>query len=400
MVEYLAREIGTILRSVIPQDKASVPLHEPEFDTLEQDYVLDCLSSGMVSSVGQYVNRFEDELRRWTGTKHVIAVSNGTSALHLCLHALGIGYGDEVLVPALSFVATANAVCHTGAVPHFVDCEKQSLGIDPWKLRDYLQVATEPYHDNKKGTVYFCNRKTKRPIKAIIPMHCFGMPSMMDELNKVAQDYNLLMIEDAAESLGSCYKDKPTGSLGKIAAFSFNGNKIITTGGGGAISTNDPDLAKHCKHLSTTAKLPHPFLYDHNEVGFNYRMPNLNAALGCAQLTHLPKFLEQKRRLAANYIQKFMQLKNVRVFTETSDCQSNYWLNALLIDELVDLDMRDALLTHLNTNGLSCRPVWNLLPKLAHFQNNPCMDISCAQEVECKIINIPSSAYLSSNVKS
>ena len=274
--EDLIDELISAITSVT--GSGPVALHEPEFDGNEWDYIKECLDTNFVSSVGKFVDRFERDLEQYTGAKHVIAVSNGTSALHISLLLAGVEQGDEVLVPALTFVATANAVVYCGANPHFVDSEKESLGIDPEKLKTYLQATTTLIAGQCR------NRSSGRVIRAMVPMHTFGHPSKIKELLEVCKEFNIAMVEDAAESLGSFYSEKHTGTFGLLGTLSFNGNKTITTGGGGAILTDDSTLAKRAKHLSTTAKVPHKWNYVHDEVGYNYRLPNLNAALGCAQL--------------------------------------------------------------------------------------------------------------------
>ena len=294
-----AENVLAALRRVLPDVGGGIALHEPRIAGREWDYVKDCLDSGWVSSVGSYVDRFEDMLAETCGVMHAVATVNGTAALHLALLLAGVGAGDEVLMPSLTFIATANAVSYCGAVPHFVDNDEVSLGIDPDKLEIYLEEIAE----RRDGSVH--NKKTGRRLAALVPMHTFGHPSDMDALNKIAECWNIALIEDAAESLGSTYKEKPAGSLGKLAALSFNGNKIVTTGGGGAVLTNDEELARKAKHLSTAAKVPHKWAFDHDEVGYNYRLPNINAAMGCAQLEQLSGFVSCKRALATRYSQEF-----------------------------------------------------------------------------------------------
>lgn len=376
------------IKTVIPQSrKRPISLHEPCFNGNEWAYVKDCIDSTWVSYVGKYVDRFEDVIAEFTSVKKAVAVVNGTAALQIALKLAGVALGDEVLIPALTFVATANAVVHCGAIPHFVDSEEKTLGIDPHKLRDYLHSIS---HVGSDGCA---NKHTGRKIKATIPMHTFGHPVDLDPLMEVCKEYKIEMVEDAAESLGSYYKGKHTGNWGKLSILSFNGNKTITTGGGGAIITNDEALAKMAKHLTSTAKIPHRWEYCHDYVGYNYRLPNINAALGCAQMEQLPKFLEQKRRLAESYQKAFQKIEGVSFFTEPLHSKSNYWLNVLLLDK-ANLEQRNELLEKTNGIGIMTRPAWTLLNKLDMFRDCLCMDLSCAEDLEARLINIPSSAFL------
>jgi len=376
------------IRSVLPQDrKGPISLHEPCFNGNERIYVQDCIDSTWVSYVGKYVDRFEVMLADFTGVKKAVAVVNGTAALQIALKLADVTPGDEVIVPALTFVATANAVAHCGAIPHFVDSEEKTLGLDPHKLKDYLRDVCKM---NPDGCT---NKYTGRRIKAVVPMHVFGHPVDLDPLVDICHECKLTMIEDAAESLGSFYKSRHTGNWGKLSILSFNGNKTITTGGGGAIITNDENLAKLAKHLTTTAKIPHRWEFRHDYIAYNYRLPNINAALGCAQMEQLPGFLEKKRNLAARYSQAFQKAEGVQFFTEPPDSKSNYWLNAVLLDE-ANLEQRDKLLEKTNDAGIMTRPVWKLLSKLEMFKDCPCMDISCAADLEMRLINIPSSSFL------
>jgi len=305
----------------------------------------------------------------------------------MALLLAGVEAGDEVLVPALSFVATANAVWYCNAKPHFVDSEDSTLGIDPEALRAYLHVSTE----QRNGLCV--NRNTGHTIRAIVPVHIFGHPCRIDELLAVAKDFNLVLIEDAAESLGSFFNGKHTGTFGLLGTLSFNGNKTITTGGGGAILTDNQELAKRAKHLTTTAKIPHRWDYVHDEVGYNYRMPNLNAALGCAQLEQLPEFLSSKRRLFNRYCESLRDVEYVHLFSEPEDCHSNYWLQALLLDDSV-ANQRDPILEATNSAGLMTRPAWTLLHKLTPFQDCPRAPLPIAESLEQRIINLPSSSEL------
>jgi len=375
------------LKSVLPPEQTSVALHEPEFRGNEWSYIKECLDTGWVSSVGAYVDRFERQLAEYIGVKRAVAVVNGTAALHICLLLAGVRPGDEVLLPALTFVATANAVSYCQAIPHLVDVDELTLGMDPAKLRDYLSEIAVTKH----GETY--NRVTGRRLKAVVPMHTFGHPVDLDALADVCERYNLALVEDAAESLGSYYKGRHTGNWGICAALSFNGNKIVTTGGGGAILTNDEALGKAAKHLTTTAKLPHPWRFDHDQVGYNYRLPNLNAALGCAQMEQLPGFLTRKRHLAAKYQQAFAQVREVRFVAEPSFAKSNYWLNAIVLDrEFVPL--RDKILEATNQSGIMTRPVWTLMHKLPMYKGCPRMELGTSEFLESALVNLPSSAFL------
>jgi perosamine synthetase len=375
------------LKSVIILQEGPVSLHEPYLGGNEWIYVKDCLDSTWVSYLGKYVSQFESMLTDFTGVKKVAAVVNGTAALHIALKLAGVEPGDEVFVPALTFVATANAVTYCGAVPHLVDSEERTLGLDPFKLQDYLKDIAQVHPSGCR------NKFSGRRIKAVIPMHAFGHPVDLDPLVEVCQAYRIEMVEDAAESLGSYYKGRHTGNWGKLSILSFNGNKTITTGGGGAIITNDEPLGKLAQHLTTTAKTPHRWEYRHDAIGYNYRLPNINAALGCGQMEQLPKFLEQKRRLAERYQGALKGMGGVSFFTEPSFAKSNYWLNVLLLDEAF-AEKRDEVLTKTNDKGIMTRPAWTLMNKLPMFKDSPAMDLTCAENLSRRLINIPSSSFL------
>ena len=379
--------IVATLKSVIPADKMPVALHEPSLKGNEWAYLKDCIDSTYVSYVGQYVDKFEAMLAHFTGVKKAVAVVNGTAALHIALKLAGVQPEDEVLTPALTFVATANAVSYCGAIPHFVDSEESTLGLDPHKLKAYLKDIARVDSDS-------CyNKLTGRRIKAVIPMHTFGHPVDLDPLVEVCNKYKIVMIEDAAQSLGSYYNGKHTGNWGKVSILSFNGNKTITTGGGGAIITNDEDLGKLAKYLTSTAKVPHRWAFNYDLVGYNYRLPNVNAAIGCAQMEQLPQFLERKRRLAATYLKAFAGMAGVSFFTEPPFAKSNYWLNVLLLDGNVS-DRQEEVLKKTNDNGIMTRPVWTLMNKLIMYKDCPAMDLDCAESLAKRIINIPSSPFL------
>ncbi|WP_051392415.1 LegC family aminotransferase [Kurthia huakuii] len=362
-----------------------VPLHEPTFNEKELEYVTDCVKTGWVSSVGAYVTRFEEDLAKMVGVKRAVAVVNGTAALHIALKVVGVQPNEEVLMPALTFIATANAISYAGAVPHFVDVSESTLGLDPLKLDSYLaKIAV-------KQNGVLINKETGRVIRAVVPMHTFGHPVELDELITVCEKYNLTLVEDAAESLGSYYKGKHTGSFGKVNAMSFNGNKIATTGGGGAILTDDEALADYAKHLTTTAKVPHKWEYVHDEIGYNYRMPNINAALGCAQLEKVNEFVESKRQLTTFYKKLVQELPGVHLFEEPRDTKSNYWLQTLLLDASIE---RDEVLAYLNDNGVMSRPIWQPMHYLEMYKDCPRGDLAVVENLNKRIVNVPSTPKL------
>lgn len=380
-------EVLEALRLVLPDQGGAIGLHEPSFIGNEWKYVKECIDTAWVSSVGKYVDRFEVMLSEFTGVKKTVAIVNGTAALHIALKVVGIEPDDEVLMPPLTFVATANAVAYCGAVPHFVDVSEKSLGVDPLVLRNYLKSIIE----TRCGRSF--NKETGRCIRALLVVHTFGHPAEIDCLAEICREYKLELIEDAAESLGSYYKNTHTGNWGRVAICSFNGNKTVTTGGGGALFTNDEELAIFTKHLTTTAKVPHPWEYRHDQVGYNYRLPNINAALGCAQLEQLPLFLKQKRALAERYAEAFRDVPGVRFLREPEEARSNYWLNALLLDEY-DNGERDAILGLTNKNKIMTRPSWTLMHRLPMYQDCPRMALPISESLDRRLINIPSSATL------
>ena len=381
----LPGQVVTAIRSVV--GAGPVALHEPRFTGNEWLYLKECLDSTFVSSVGKFVDRFEHDLAKFTGAKYAIAVVNGTAALHIALKLAGVQAGDEVLVPALTFIATTNAVIYCNATPHFVDSEIGTLGVDATKLRNYLIDHTE----QRSGQCI--NRATGQVIRALVPMHTFGHPVDIDGLLAIAHDFNIALVEDAAESLGSYYHGQHTGTFGLMGTLSFNGNKTITTGGGGAILTNDAELARNAKHLTTTAKLPHAWEFRHDEIGYNYRLPNLNAALGCAQLEQLPVKLSAKKALFLRYQIAFEQVMGVKLMSEPVQCQSNYWLQTLLLDD-ENADQRDSILRATNDASFMTRPAWTLMDELAPFKACPHMDLTVAKSLEQRLINIPSSSHL------
>lgn len=381
----LPQDIVSAIKAVVGD--GPVALHEPRFNGNEWVYLKECLDSTFVSSVGKFVDRFEDDLANFTGAKRAVAVVNGTAALHVALLLAGVKAGDEVLLPALTFIATANAVAYCQATPHFVDSEERSLGMDAVALREYLSTIAEIRNNQ------CINRSTGRVIRAMVPMHTFGHPVDIDALLAIAHDFHLQLIEDAAESLGSTAGGQHTGTFGLLGTLSFNGNKTITTGGGGAILTNDIELGKRAKHITTTAKLPHRWNFVHDELGYNYRLPNLNAALGCAQLEQLSSFLEDKRRLFEQYQAAFANVQGVHLVAQPTGCISNYWLQTLLLDTS-HTGQRDAVLTAANDAGLMTRPIWALMNHLPMYVNAPKAPLPVAESLERRVINIPSSAGL------
>jgi perosamine synthetase len=364
-----------------------VHLHEPLFAGREREYVLECIDTGWVSSAGRFVTKFEEMIAERCGARFGVAVMNGTAALHVALTLAGARQGDEVIIPTLTFVATANAIAYCGALPHFVDSDERSLGLDPDALRTRLQAVGE----RRGGELV--NRETGRPIRAVMPVHVFGHPADMDRLAEVCAEFGLPLIEDATEALGSLYKGRPCGSLSFAGVLSFNGNKIVTTGGGGAIVTDDADLARRAKHLTTTAKQPHAWAFHHDEVGWNYRMPNLNAALGVAQLEQLEGFVAAKRRLAQRYIEVFAGMNGVRFAREPEGTASNYWLNAILLEDDSG-EARDALLQASHDAGLMTRPVWTPMHQLPMFREAPRGDLSTSESIARRLVNLPSSVIL------
>lgn len=381
----LAQAITDRVRAVVGAQR--VALHEPSFHGNEWAYVKECLDTGWVSSVGSYVDRFERDLAIYTGAAHAVVMSNGTSGLQVALQLAGVKPEDEVIIPALSFVATANAVRHCGAWPHFADVDALTLGLGVPALADHLRAVLE-----LRGGVSV-NRHSGRRVAAIVPMHTFGHPVDMPALIALAERHNIPVVEDAAESLGSFIAGRHTGTFGTCGILSFNGNKIITTGGGGAIITNDAHLARRAKHLTTTAKQPHKWAFFHDEVAYNYRMPNLNAALGCAQLEQLPGFLKAKRALAKRYASAFADLAEVRLFLARPGTEANYWLQTLILEPACAHE-RDAVLTATNEAGLMTRPVWELLNQLPMYRECMLMPLPVATDLARRIVNLPSSPQL------
>ncbi len=374
-------DILRFIREVFHEPEDFIPLHAPYFGGNEKKYLNDTIDSTFVSSVGAYVNRFEEMMATITGARYAIAISNGTTALQLSLVAAGVAPGDEVITQPLTFVATANAIVHAGAQPVFIDVDRDTMGLSPAALRTFLTEHAEI-------TDGICrNKKTGHRIFACIPMHTFGFPCRIDEIATICEEYKLVLIEDSAESLGSYYKDVHTGNFGLMGTFSFNGNKTVTCGGGGAIITNDETLAKKLKHLSTTAKIPHAWEFAHDSVGYNFRMPNLNAALACAQLEQLPEILENKKQLAETYARHFDGQK-ISLVAAIPHAAPNHWLNTLLFP---NKEEQQQFLKESNEGKVMTRPAWTLMNRLPMYAHCPHGDLSNAQWLEERLVNIPSS---------
>ena len=364
--------------------KESIPLHEPRFFGNEKKYLNECIDSTFVSSVGKFVDEFEEKIANYTGAKYAIATSNGTSALHISLLLADVDQNSEVITQPLTFVATCNTISYCGAQPIFLDVDKDTMGLSPSALKYFLEN-----HTTVKSQQCI-NNKTGKVIKACVPMHTFGNPCKIDEIKEICDKYHVFLIEDAAESVGSIYKGKHTGTFGQVGVMSFNGNKIITAGGGGCIVTNDKALAKKAKHLTTTAKVQHKWDFNHDMVGYNYRMPNLNAALLVAQLENLDNFISSKRKLA-NVYKTFFNSNNYVFVKEPMDSKSNYWLNSIL---LKNKQQRNEFLDETNSNSVMTRPIWTLMNKLPMFEHAQCGDLTNSEWLEERVVNIPSSVIL------
>jgi perosamine synthetase len=364
--------------------KDFIPLHEPRFFGNEKKYLNECIDSTFVSSVGKYVGELEENIASYTGAKYAIATSNGTSALHISLLLANVGQSDEVITQPLTFIATCNAISYCGAQPIFIDVDKDTMGLSPSSLKYFFENNTTVKNNQ------CINNKTSKVIKACMPMHTFGHPCRIDEIKEICDTYHVFLIEDAAESFGSLYKGKHTGTFGQMAAFSFNGNKVITSGGGGCIITNDKILAKKAKHLTTTAKVPHKWEFIHDMVGYNYRMPNLNAALAVAQLENIDGFINGKRKLASSY-KEFFSTQEPTFFKEPEQSKSNYWLNTIL---LKNKDQRDKFLEETNSRGVMTRPIWTLMNQLPMFEHAQCDDLINSKWLNDRVVNIPSSVVL------
>lgn len=376
----MSNDISEFIRSLY-KTKEFIPLHAPTFGEQEKLNVLDTIETTFVSSVGKYVDEFEKEIESFTGSPKAVATVNGTAALHTALYMAEVRRNDLVITQALTFVATCNVIHHMGAEAVFVDVSRETLGLCPLALETFLE-------DTARVEGEHCiHKKSGQAIKAVVPMHTFGHPVHLDEIQRICRKWHINLVEDAAESLGSYYKGKHTGTIGGFAALSFNGNKVITTGGGGMVLCAREQDGKRIKHITTTAKVPHPYEFYHDEPGFNYRMPNLNAALGCAQIQRLPVFLEQKRELAKQY-REFFKNSDYEFIDEPRHSHSNFWLNAILCE---DKSARNALLEAQNKAGIMCRPIWLLMHRLPMF--NECLkgDLGVSKDIEARLVNLPSS---------
>jgi len=416
-VDY--QQVIDFIRSLYP-NREIVPLHEPYFGGNEKKYVLDCIESTFVSSVGKYVDRFEEMIRDFTGAKYAIATVNGTAALHIALKLAGVQEGDLVITQPLTFIATCNAITYCGAEPIFVDINPDTFGMSPdslelWlsantiiqddscylkevngstnlynltQIHKFAQINTNLKDLKKDNSCKFVEIRGLKKISACVPMHTFGHPCKMDRILEICNRYHISVVEDAAESIGSYYKGKHTGTFGKLGILSFNGNKTITTGGGGMILTNDDELGPLAKHITTTAKKPHPWKFEHDMTGYNYRLPNINAALGCAQMEMLPEILKNKRETAQIYQDYFKTIADIEFITEPQECISNYWLNAIL---LKNEEERNIFLEQTNSQKVICRPAWILMNKLQMFSQSLKANIPMSVNIESRLVNLPSS---------
>lgn len=362
-----------------------VPLSVPKFVGNEKKYLNECIDTTFVSSVGEFVDRFEKDMAAYTGAKKAVVCVSGTNALHMAMMLVGVECEDEVLTQALTFIATCNAISYIGAHPVFIDVDKSTMGLSPDALKNWLLKNAEI----RNGQCY--NKNTGRRVKACVPMHTFGHPVRIEEIANICTEYHIELVEDAAESVGSKYKGKHTGLFGKVGALSFNGNKTITTGGGGMLLFMDEELGILAKHLTTQAKVPHRWEFRHDHIGYNYRMPNINAALGCAQLEHLDEFIANKRATAAAYTEYFKNVDDIDFFTEPVDSFSNYWLNAVI---LKDRDAQQAFLQETNDNGVMTRPIWELMNRLPMFENCEHDSLENTVWFADRVVNIPSSVKL------
>lgn len=359
-----------------------IPLSVPVFVGNEKKYLNECIDTTFVSSVGKYVDRFEDDIANYTGAKRAVVCVSGTNALHMALMLVGVERDDEVITQALTFIATCNALSYIGAHPVFIDVDKDTMGLSPFAVREWLSKNVEI----RNGHSY--NKRTGRRVKACVPMHTFGHPIHLDEMLAVCNEYHIEMVEDAAESIGSLYKDKHTGTFGKVGALSFNGNKTITTGGGGMMLFNDEELGAFAKHLTTQAKIPHRWEFRHDHIGYNYRMPNINAALGCAQLEHIEEYVASKRETAKAYQKFFSNVDGIDFFDEPKGTRSNYWLNAVI---LKNHDQQQAFLQYTNDHGIMTRPIWELMNRLPMFDNCETDGLVNTIWFADRVVNIPSS---------
>ena len=377
------KEIVDFIRELYNRPEGVIPLHAPVFYGNEKKYLSECIDSTYVSSVGKFVDQFEQEIAQYTGANEAVACVNGTNALYLALKLLGVRSSDEVITQPLTFVATSNAIIYCEAQPVFLDVDTDTMGLSPYALKEWLD-SNDVIKDERSAPY---NRLTGKRVSACVPMHTFGHPCKIDDIVKICDQYNIPVVEDAAESLGSLYKGRHTGTFGKIGILSFNGNKIITTGGGGMLLFNDKELAKKAKHLTTQARVPHPWEFIHDEIGYNYRMPNVNAALGLAQIEQLDFFVERKRRVARQY-QNFFSGSELKFIVEPINSRSNYWLNSILMN---DRRERDAFLKYATDNGIMARPVWKLMNELEMFKNYMTGSLDNASLLSERILNLPSS---------
>ncbi|WP_300446958.1 LegC family aminotransferase [uncultured Helicobacter sp.] len=384
------KDIFAFIRELYTMPEGFIPLHEPRFKGNEKQYLIECIESSFVSSVGAFVNAFEEQIAAFCGSKYAIATTNGTSALHASLYALGVNATCEVITQPLSFIATSNAIAYTGATPVYIDVDMESMSLSPIALQSFLQKYALKQQD---GTTI--NKKSGKILKACVPMHTFGHPARIQEIKAICDEWNILLIEDAAESLGSYIIDNQhkihTGVIGICGILSFNGNKTITCGGGGAILTQDEALAKRLKHLTTTAKIPHPYEYNHDELGFNYRLPNLNAALCVAQIEQLPAFLADKNNIAQAYKSFFSSIANIEFISARDSTQPNFWLNAI---KLPSQKMRDELLEQSNAVGIMTRPIWKLNNECSAYRHCQSDDLTNAKALQASIVNLPSSVRI------
>lgn len=378
------KEVVSFIHELYGTDE-TVPLHVPTFRGNEKKYLNECIDTTFVSSVGKFVDRFEEMMMDCTGAKKAVVCVNGTNALHMALMLVGVERDDEVLTQALTFIATCNAISYIGAHPVFIDVDKDTMGLSPEALETWLKENAEI----KNNSCF--NKCTGRRIKACLPMHTFGHPVHLDELVAVCERYHLELVEDAAESLGSFYKGKHTGTFGKVGAISFNGNKTITTGGGGMLLFQDEELGKYAKHLTTQAKVPHRWEFVHDHIGYNYRMPNINAALGCAQLEQIDAILANKRETAKSYEKFFGNNEEIKFFTEPINCQSNYWLNAVI---LKDKQSQQEFLQYTNDHRVMTRPIWELMSRLPIFKDCETDGLENTQWLADRVVNLPSSVRL------
>lgn len=390
------QEIIKFIRQLYNQPEAFIPLHAPVFIGNEKKYLNECIDTTFVSSVGKFVDLFEEKIAEYTGSTKAVSCVNGTNALHLALQLVGVERNTEVITQPLTFIATANAISYCGAHPVFLDVDMDTMGLSPQALKNWLvhNVILKEVKDSLSQPQPLpqpYNKGTGRRISCCVPMHTFGHPCRIDEIIEICNEFNIPVVEDAAESLGSFYKGQHTGTFGKIGVLSFNGNKVITTGGGGMLLFNNEELAKKAKHLTTQAKVPHPWEFNHDAIGYNYRMPNINAALGLAQLEQLPMFLESKRKIAQAYKNFFSTLTSALNFiSEPPNSKSNFWLNCILLNSKEE---RDVFLKYSNENGVMTRPAWTLMNKLPMFANAECGDLHNATFIEDRLVNLPSSAF-------